>query len=56
LKLHLNAYKAVQEYRKYVELVVTSTHREDEREDMLSLERFAVWLEEEWPRFTEAEA
>ena len=58
MRLNLNAYQALQEYKKYVEMCAhafeAAGREESTRIEMLTLERFAIWLEEEWPRFTEA--
>ena len=55
MNLHLKAWKAVEEYRAYVDKICASM-RLDEKEakKKLSLESFAIWLENEWPRFVEA--
>jgi len=50
-KLDLDVWKAVQEYRSYVENIVRATRTEKEQAEMLTLERFAVWFAQEWPKF-----
>jgi len=55
MKLCLNAWKAVQEYRIYVDkLKSAKVINDSERKEKLSLENFAIWLAEEFPRFMEA--
>jgi len=53
VKLHLNVWKAVKEYRKYVDKL-KATKVITKREEKLSLESFAIWFENEFPRFIEA--
>jgi len=55
MKLALNAWKAVEDYRKYVAMVRNSRAQSDEYcDEMLSLERFALWFEQEFPTYCEA--
>lgn len=55
MKLDINFWRAVEEYRMYVDKIVRTTRMsEKEKTEKLSLESFAIWLAQEWPRFAEA--
>ena len=55
MNLCLNVWKAVEEYRIYVDkLKSAKVINDSEREEKLSLENFAIWLANEFPRFMEA--
>ena len=56
MKLRLNAFKAVEEYRKHIEYIASAMRLSKEKvTEKLSLESFAIWFESEFPRFMEAE-
>ena len=56
MRLDIDFYKAAQDYRDWVEKVVASTGQSDvERKEMLTLERFAIHLSAEWPKYAHAE-
>ena len=55
MQLYLNLWRASQDYRKHVsqlkERICLTDHEVKEK---LSLESFAIWLQEEWPKYAEA--
>jgi hypothetical protein len=51
--LELNVWEALKIFRKEQEHYILSTHREDERDQLLSLENFAIYLTREWARYIE---